>query len=109
MVIGGIGCLTARREIKTTHGLTPWRLRAVSMKICSSIKTGNTTHRQNPTVKPSLNFYISKQFCNLPTERPPKRLSTKGHESHGLSVNTLERVMAYFKHSAGKCTALQTI
>lgn len=32
--------------IETTHGVTPWRLRAVSIKIRTSIKTGNPASRQ---------------------------------------------------------------
>ncbi|WP_374622088.1 hypothetical protein, partial [Pandoraea sp.] len=41
----------------TTHGVTPWRLRAVLMKIRTSIKTGNPASWQGLTVRSSLNFY----------------------------------------------------
>ncbi|AJK45838.1 hypothetical protein BGL_1c13180 [Burkholderia plantarii] len=57
--------------VETTHGVTPWRLRAVLMKIRTSIKTGNPTSWQGPTVRSSLNFYIlyieivSTRFCRI--------------------------------------------
>jgi hypothetical protein len=44
--------------VKTTHGLTPGRSRAVLMKIRPSIKTANPTHWQDPTVRSGRNFYI---------------------------------------------------
>ncbi len=43
--------------VETAHGVTPWRSRAVLMKIRTSIKTGNPTQWQGPTVRSSLNFY----------------------------------------------------
>ena len=39
------------------HGVTPWRSRAVLMKIRTFIKTGNPTLWQGTTVRSSLNFY----------------------------------------------------
>ncbi|MGN4089516.1 hypothetical protein ACS0X7_18730, partial [Burkholderia gladioli] len=45
--------------VETTHGVTPWRLRAVLMKIRTSIKTGNPTSWQGLVVRSSLNFYKS--------------------------------------------------
>ncbi|WP_244133746.1 LysR substrate-binding domain-containing protein, partial [Burkholderia gladioli] len=45
----------------TTHGVTPWRLRAVLMKIRTSIKTGNPTSWQGLVVRSSLNFYTQRE------------------------------------------------
>ncbi|WP_208456352.1 hypothetical protein, partial [Burkholderia gladioli] len=51
--------------VETTHGVTPWRLRAVLMKIRTSIKTGNPTSWQGLVVRSSLNFYTSCSRCVL--------------------------------------------
>ncbi|MCQ0034206.1 hypothetical protein, partial [Burkholderia glumae] len=49
--------------VETTHGVTPWRLRAVLMKIRTSIKTSNPDSWQGLTVRSSLNFY-SLSVCD---------------------------------------------
>ncbi|WP_208455934.1 hypothetical protein, partial [Burkholderia gladioli] len=64
----------------TTHGVTPWRLRAVLMKIRTSIKTGNPTSWQGLVVRSSLNFYTllhwmspnsrRKLFCSISINDP---------------------------------------
>jgi hypothetical protein len=43
--------------LKTTHGITPLRFRAALIKIRTSIKPGNPTLWQGPTVRSSLNYY----------------------------------------------------
>ena len=43
--------------VKITHGVTPWRSRAVSIKIRTSIKPGNPTLWQGRTVSSSRNYY----------------------------------------------------
>uniref|UniRef100_UPI003C7A589D hypothetical protein n=1 Tax=Burkholderia gladioli TaxID=28095 RepID=UPI003C7A589D len=59
--------------VETTHGVTPWRLRAVLMKIRTSIKTGNPTSWQGLVVRSSLNFYRiadpgpAHEFSGLPS------------------------------------------
>ncbi|MGN4139527.1 hypothetical protein ACS0YX_30665, partial [Burkholderia gladioli] len=51
--------------VETTHGVTPWRLRAVLMKIRTSIKTGNPTSWQGLVVRSSLNFYMQVALAAL--------------------------------------------
>jgi hypothetical protein len=50
----------------TAHGVTPWRLRAGFIKIRTSIKPGNPTLWQGPTVRSSLNYYkLGETRCAL--------------------------------------------
>jgi len=42
----------------TTHGVTPWRLRAGLIKIRIVIKPGNPTLWQGLSVRSSLNYYM---------------------------------------------------
>ena len=44
--------------LKTTHGITPLRFRVWLIKFCTSIKPGNPTLWQDPSVRSSLNYYI---------------------------------------------------
>ncbi|NCV86976.1 MAG: hypothetical protein EBW14_14165, partial [Oxalobacteraceae bacterium] len=46
----------------TTHGVTPWRLRAGLIKIRIVIKPGNPTLWQGLSVRSSLNYYTKSYF-----------------------------------------------
>ena len=50
----------------TTHGVTPWRLRAGLIKIRIVIKPGNPTLWQGLSVRSSLNYYNLTLLRSLP-------------------------------------------
>ena len=43
--------------LKTTHGITPLRFRVGLIKFRTSIKPGNPTLWQDPSVRSNLNYY----------------------------------------------------
>ena len=59
--------------LKTTHGITPLRFRAALIKIRNSIKPGNPTLLQDPSVRSNLNYYTIGGLT------PKHKLAQLGH------------------------------
>ena len=67
--VAKLGCQIQQADLvfddvlrNTTHGVTPWRLRAGLIKIRTSIKPGNPTLWQGLAVRSSRNYYRSTEL-----------------------------------------------